>query len=170
MDDPKHTGVETRDAVSEDAGAIALIYNQGIEDREATLETALRSAEDRQVWLADRQPRHPVIVAIEDGEVIGWASLNQFNPRPVYDYVADFSVYVGRAARGQGVGAALLTVLEERARTIGYHKLVLAGLPRNEIALRLYTRRGFRTVGTYHEHGFLDGEWVNVILMEKILV
>jgi L-amino acid N-acyltransferase YncA len=170
MHDHKYTRVETRDAISEDASGIALIYNQGIEERQATLETALRSTEDREAWLAGRGPRHPVIVAIEDREVIGWASLNQFNPRPVYDYVADISVYVGRAARGRGIGTALLTALEERARPIGYHKLVLAGFPSNGAAVRLYSRRGFRTVGIYREHGFLDGGWVDVVLMEKILV
>lgn len=169
MDDHTQAELELRDAVARDAAAIALIYNQGIEERQATLETDLRSAEERRIWLAGRGHRHPVIVAIRGGEVVGWASLNQFNPRPAYNHVADISVYAARAARGRGVGTALLAALEERARQIGYHKLVLAGFPSNQPALRLYTRRGFRTVGIYREQGLLDGRWVDVILMEKIL-
>src|SRR6266566_2417597 len=113
-----------REAIADDAAAIARIYNEGIEDRLATLETTLRTADERRAWLAARSERHPVLVAVssESGEVVGWASLNQFNPRPAYDHVADFSVYVDRAARGVGVGGVLLRALEDRARRIGYHK------------------------------------------------
>lgn len=126
------TDVTVRDARADDAEAIARIYNQGIEDRVATLETAQRTPEERRDWLAARSPRHPVLVAIDGvNQVLGWASLNQFNPRPAYDHVADFSVYVAREARGKGVGVALLEALEARARQIGFHKLVLAAFPTN---------------------------------------
>jgi phosphinothricin acetyltransferase len=162
--------LRVRDATLEDAEAIARIYNQGIEDRVATLETALRTGEERRQWLEARSARHPVIVAVQsDGRVTGWASLNPFNPRPAYDHVADFSVYVDRSARGTGMGRLLLEALEERARQIGYHKLVLAAFPTNAAGMRLYARRGFQVVGTYHEQGMLDGRWVDVIVMEKIL-
>jgi phosphinothricin acetyltransferase len=162
--------VRIRDAEAEDAEAIALIYNQGIADRVATLETELRTADERAQWLAVRSDRHPVLVAVDlDGAVVGWGSLNQFNPRPAYDHVADFSVYVDREQRGQGIGDGLLGALEERARSLGYHKLVLAAFPHNGPGMRLYERHGFRTVGVYKEQGRLDDRWVDVILMEKIL-
>src|SRR5579875_3493158 len=161
--------MDIRDATSADAAAIARIYNQGIEDRVATLETDARTPDERARWLAARTPRHPVIVAVDGTGVVGWASLNQFNQRPAYDHVADFSVYVARDRRGTGVGGILLQALEERARRIGYHKLVLAAFPWNTGGMRLYQRRGFRTVGTYREQGMLDGRWVDVILMEKLL-
>lgn len=158
-----------RDATLDDAAAIARIYNQGIEERIATLETELRTPDDRARWLAERTARYPVIVAAEGIDVVGWASLNRFNPRPVYGHVADFSVYVTHERRGTGVGTALLTALEERARWLGYHKLVLASLPRNAAGMRLYERRGFRLVGVYREQAMLDNEWVDVVLMEKLL-
>ncbi|HXG16635.1 MAG TPA: hypothetical protein VNK50_10320, partial [Calidithermus sp.] len=52
-----------RPATAADAEAICRIYNQGIEDRIATLETEQRTPEERRRWLAERGPRHPVIVA-----------------------------------------------------------------------------------------------------------
>jgi L-amino acid N-acyltransferase YncA/DNA-binding transcriptional ArsR family regulator len=163
-------GMEIRDATVADAAAIARIYNQGIEDRVATLETQLRTPEERAEWIAGRGPRHPVLVALDgDGSVAGWGSLNSFNPRPAYDHVVDFSVYVAREQRGRGIGDALLGALERRARQIGYHKMVLAAFPFNAPGMRLYERHGFRTVGIYHEQGMLDGRWVDVIVMEKIL-
>ena len=158
-----------RDATPDDAAAIARIYNQGIEDRQATLETLLRTPDERRAWLADRDARTPVLVAIDGETVAGWGSLNRFNPRPAYDHVADFSVYIARERRGAGVGSALLEALEGRARMLGYHKLVLAALARNEAGRRLYEKRGFREVGIYREQGLLDGRWVDVLLMEKLL-
>src|SRR5579872_2110830 len=89
--------VTIRDATDDDAAAIARIYNDGIQDRVATLETTLRSEAERREWLSARGKRHPVLVAqTPHGDVIGWASLNQFNPRSAYDQVVDFSVYVDR--------------------------------------------------------------------------
>lgn len=169
--DTRTTGeLEIRDAAPADAPAIARIYNQGIEDRVATLETELRSPAERAAWLAAREPRHPVLVAVDrTGDVLGWASLNRFNSRPAYDHVGDFSVYVARESRGRGVGDALLGALIDRALALGYHKLVLAAFPTNAPGLRLYARHGFTRVGIYHEQGMLDGEWVDVVLMERML-
>jgi phosphinothricin acetyltransferase len=147
-----------------------MIYNQGIEDRLATLETELRTPQERAQWLGARGPRHPVIVAEnDDGLVIGWGSLNSFNPRPAYDGVVDFSCYVERDRRGRGIGSALLSELEIRARTLGFHKMVLAAFPNNAAGMHLYRAHGFSPVGVYREQGLLDGQWVDVIVMEKIL-
>ena len=157
-----------RGATAADSDRIAEIYNQGIEDRLATLETELRTAEERTEWLAARSPRHPVLVAERDGLVVAWASLNRFNPRPAYDHVADLSIYVERAFRGRGAGRQLLAALVERARALGYHKMVLAAFPFNPAGVSLYERLGFTTVGVYREQGRLDGKWVDVLLMERV--
>ena len=161
--------IQIRPAKPADAGAIADIYNQGIEDRIATLETNLRTPDERRQWLAARSPRHPVIVAEAGGQVVGWGSLNVFNARKAYDSVADFSVYVERGWRGKGVGNRLLTRLIELGRELGYHKLVLSAFPWNTGGMALYQKLGFRTVGTYKEQGRLDGKWVDTIVMEKLL-
>ncbi|HVG78549.1 MAG TPA: GNAT family N-acetyltransferase [Patescibacteria group bacterium] len=190
-----------RPATGQDAAAIALIYNQGIEDRLATLETELRTADERRQWLSARSPRHPIIVA-ETTEpetssnrpptpraglagpatteratthppavstILAWGSLNPFSTREAYRFVADFSVYVERGWRGKGVGRALLARLIELGREHGYHKLVLSAFPFNKAGVALYETLGFRTVGIYREQGLLDGQWVDTIIMEKLL-
>jgi L-amino acid N-acyltransferase YncA/DNA-binding transcriptional ArsR family regulator len=163
-------GIVIREATAADAAAIARIYNQGIEDRVATLETVIRTPEERTEWLASHDARHPVLVAVEPpDEVVGWGSLNSFNPRPAYDHVVDFSIYVARERRGRGIGDGLLSELENRARGLGYHKMVLAAFPTNAAGMRLYERHGFLTVGIYREQGMIDGRWVDVIVMDKIL-
>ncbi len=162
-----------RDATAADAAEICRIYNQGIQDRVATLETEERTPAERRAWLEARGPRHPVLVveapAPGASEVVGWGSLNVFNPRRAYDHVADFSLYVDRGWRGRGVGRRLLESLIARARVLGYHKLVLSAFTFNEAGMQVYRRAGFREVGVYREQGRLDGRWVDTIVMEKIL-
>jgi phosphinothricin acetyltransferase len=197
------TAYRLRLASAADAEAICRIYNQGIEDRVATLETELRTPDERRQWLAGRDARHPVIIAAVESEAlservsqglpgraeparaslsppsvqagltapatIGWASLNVFNARESYRFVADISVYVERGWRGKSVGRVLLEKLTELGRTHGFHKLVLSAFPGNAGGMALYAKSGFRTVGVYHEQGQLDGKWVDTIVMEKLL-
>lgn len=173
-----------RRATAADAAVICRIYNQGIEDRLATLETELRTPEERRQWLASRSPRHPVIVAepatssngpptsgagLAAPDPIAWASLNVFNAREAYRFVADISVYVERAWRGQGAGRVLLARLIELGREHGFHKLALSAFPFNAGGMALYEAMGFRTVGIYKEQGQLDGHWVDTIIMERLL-
>lgn len=155
-------------ARADDAEAICAIYNEGIADG-ATLETEPRTGEERRSWLAGRDARYAVVVVESDGVVVGWASLNVFNAREAYRHVADISVYVARAARGKGAGTALLERLVELGREGRFHKLVLAGFPTNAASVALYRRLGFREVGIYKEQGRLDGAWVDVLLMERLL-
>jgi L-amino acid N-acyltransferase YncA len=167
--------VTIRAAEAGDAEAIAAIHNQGIEDRMATLDTTLRTPQATRSWLNERGPRYPVIVAVRRvssgraSDVIGWGSLNLFNLRAAYDHVADFSVYVRRDWRGKGVGRQLLDALVDRAGAHGFHKMVLSALARNNAGVALYESRGFSRVGIYREIGRLDDQWVDVLVMEKIL-
>jgi L-amino acid N-acyltransferase YncA len=158
-----------RPATAADAEAICRIYNQGIEDRIATLETELRTPEERRQWLAARGPRHPVYVAEAEEIIVGWSSLNVYNPRPAYQYVADFSIYIERGWRGKGVGRRLLEHLIEQARALGYHKMMLSAFPFNASGVALYERMGFTRAGVFHEMGQLDGRWVDTLIMEKLL-
>jgi L-amino acid N-acyltransferase YncA len=163
------SAIVLRPATAADAAAICRIYNQGIEDRLATLETELRTPDERRQWLAARGPRHPVFVAETDEMVVGWSSLNVYNPRPAYQYVADFSIYIERGWRGKGVGRRLLEHLIEQARALDYHKMMLSTFPFNASGVALYERMGFTQAGVFHEMGLLDGRWVDTLIMEKLL-
>jgi len=161
--------IVVRHATLDDAAALCTIYNQGIADRVATLETELRDMDERRRWLSARGTRYPVVVAETAGQVVAWASLNSFNPRQCYENVADISVYVERGWRGKGVGRIMLARLVELGRELGFHKLVLACFPTNKAGVALYERMGFSQVGIYREQGLLDGKWVDVLIMEQLL-
>jgi len=159
-----------RFATVEDISFITDIYNQGIEDRIATLETRLRTIDEMKEWLQNRSDRHKVvIIENENNEVLGWASLNVFNSRCCYSGVADISIYIKRNFRGKGFGKILLNHLIETAKEQGFNKIVLHMLAFNTAGKNLYISSGFREVGTYIKQGLLDGKWVDVTIMEKLL-
>jgi phosphinothricin acetyltransferase len=162
--------LHVRDAAAADLEAIRRIYNEGIEDRIATLDADPKDADDIAAWWAQHGERYRVLVAeAAGGTVLGWASLNPYSHRCAYNGVADLSVYVARAARGRGVGSALLPALERVAANHGFHKIVLFMLAFNADAERLYRRFGYRDVGVFREQGRLDGRFVDVSAMEKIV-
>jgi L-amino acid N-acyltransferase YncA len=161
--------VRTRAAGAADAAAIALIYNQGIEDRVATFETELRSPEERRAWLTGHGDRYPVLVAEARGEVVGWASVSPYRPRPCYDGIGEHSVYVRRDWRGRGVGAVLLAALVDACRARGFWKLVSRIFPFNAGSRALHLRLGFREVGIYEKHGRLDGRWLDCVIVERLI-
>ncbi|HST26515.1 MAG TPA: arsinothricin resistance N-acetyltransferase ArsN1 family A [Gaiellaceae bacterium] len=158
--------MKTRLAAADDADAIARIYNEGIEDRLGTFETRARSAEDVLGWL---EAGYPLVVG-EDGQVVAWASAPPYRAqRPAYAGIADFSIYVTRAARGQGAGRATLQALIAEAEGRGYWKLVSRVFPENEASRGLCRSLGFREVGTYRRHAKLDGVWRDVVIVELLL-
>lgn len=157
-----------RQASHADAAAITLIYNQGIADRGATFDTVPRTVADIAAKLADGQ-RFPVLVAEDRGEVLGWAGLSGYRPRACYSGIAEFSIYLERGARGRGIGRQLLTSLIAVATEHGYWKLVSRVFPFNTASRALCKACGFREVGVYEKHARLDGEWMDVVVVERLI-
>ncbi|WP_163140780.1 arsinothricin resistance N-acetyltransferase ArsN1 family A [Bacillus sp. 22-7] len=152
-----------------DLEEIMEIYNQGIKDRIATLETEEKDLSYMADWFEQHQGRFSVLAAEKGGQVIGWASLNPYSSRCSYNGVADISVYISREFRGKGAGGKLLSALEKKARENKFHKLVLFTFPFNGLGQSLYKKLGFREVGIFQNQGVLDGEFVDVMAMEKLL-
>ncbi|KTR61844.1 GCN5 family acetyltransferase [Exiguobacterium indicum] len=158
-----------RPVTEHDLPAILAIYNEGIEDRIATLETDQKDLSFMTQWYAERTDRYAGYVAEDETGVLGFISLDPYNPRPVYASVGEISVYITRTHRGQGIGTRLLETAEQHARDHQMHKLILFTFPFNKIGQKLYIRSGFRIVGTFKEQGQLNGEYVDVMAMEKRL-
>lgn len=158
-----------RAAEPADADAITRIYNQGIADRAATFETAPRLVEDIAARIA-QAGRYPMLVASsEGGAVLGWAGVSSYRPRACYSGVGEFSIYVERDARGRGVARPLLLSLVDAARDSGYWKLVSRIFPFNTASRSLCRTCGFREVGVYEKHGRLDGRWMDVVIVERLI-
>ncbi len=155
-----------RAARADDAAAVAAIYNAGIRERSSTFETRERD----QAEIAGRIASDAVfLVADVDGAVAGFAATAPYSEREVYAGIAECSVYVDPERRGRGVGTRLLDALAAEAERAGLHKLVGKLFAGNEASTRLVERCGFRVVGTHERHGRVDGEWRDVILVERSL-
>lgn len=158
-----------QEASFEDVQDILIIYNQGIEDRIATLETDEKDMEYMSKWFLNREKRYTALVAKDENGVIGWASLNPYSHRCAYRSVADLSVYIKREERGKGIGKLLLQAIEEAAVNNDFHKIVLFTFPFNPSGQKLYRKMEYREVGVFREQGELDGKRVDVMAMEKLL-
>jgi L-amino acid N-acyltransferase YncA len=158
--------VTARSATPNDADAIVRIYNQGIEDRVATFETRRRSVEDVHAWF---DGVHPIVVVEDGGGVVAFAATFTYRPRECYAGIAEVSVYVARAYRRRGAGRIALETLIQAAKEAGFWKLLSRIFPENLASRGLVRQLGFREVGIYEKHGQLDGQWRDVVIVERLV-
>jgi L-amino acid N-acyltransferase YncA len=156
-----------RPAKPGDAERVAAIYNQGIEDRQATFQTRLHGAQDFLERIARVQP---FLVAEAGGEVVAWAAVLPYcDQAAYYAGVGEATMYVERSARRKGVGSRLLDELAVAAERHGFYKLTGKIFTSNTPSIELITARGYREVGVHRRHGRLDGEWKDVLVVELLL-
>ena len=155
-----------RPAAAPDAAAIAAIYSEGIAERVATFETEPRGAADVEPWIGAELP---LLVAEDDGRVVGWAKLSEYSDRCAYAGVAEASVYVAGAGRGRGVGRELVEAICAAAEERGIWKVIGLLFPDNAASRALFERTGFAEVGTFRRHGRLDGVWRDVLVVGRLL-
>lgn len=157
-----------RPATPDDAESIARIYNQGIRDRVCTFETRERTIDDVRGWF---DGIHPIVVVEGDErQVVAFASTSRYLPRDCYKGIAEFSVYVDRAVRGQGAGGVAMEALIGAARAGGYWKLTSRVFVDNVASRTLLRKLGFREVGVHEKHARLDGVWRDVVVVERLIV
>ncbi len=151
-----------------DAEAIRAIYNASVATETASLDTEPRSAEAQAQWMRrhDFDP-WPAYVAVSDGDIVGWASLSPYNPKPGYRTTAENSLYVRADQRGAGVGTALLRHLVDEAPRHGIREIVALITGTNLVSLRLHEQFGFRLVGRLENVGRKFDRWVDVVLMQR---
>ena len=153
--------MEIRDLRPEDWPQVVRIYEEGIATGDATFEVAPPAWEH---WDA----AHPSLrLVAENGEIVGFAALSPYSHRRCYRGVAEESVYVGAAARGRGVGRALLAALIARAEADSDWTLLAGVFPENEASLALHLAVGFRVVGVHERLGERDGRFRDVVWLER---
>jgi L-amino acid N-acyltransferase YncA len=147
-----------------DAEAVLGVYREGIATGVATFDRTVPAWAE---WDAAHRPDCRFVARI-GGTLVGWTALAPYSAREVYAGVAWESIYVAAAARGQGVGAALLTRLLPASERAGVWTLIAGIQVENSASLRLHERIGFRQIGVQRRVGRdADGQWRDVMLLER---
>ena len=158
-----------RDATEKDLPHILAIYNHVIAHTTAVYTETPAPLSDREAWFrARRAGGFPVLVA-DDAGVIGFASFGDFRPWPGYARSVEHSVHVAEAARGRGVGSALVRRLIEEARARDKHVMIGGIDAANEASIALHRKLGFDEAGVLREVAQKFGRWLDLLFMQKML-
>ncbi|MQA25461.1 MAG: GNAT family N-acetyltransferase [Micromonosporaceae bacterium] len=146
------------------AADVLRIYQIGLDGGDATFETAVPSWEE---WSRVRLPEHRFVAVRDGAAVLGWIAVSPVSDRCVYAGVVEHSVYVDPAARGQGVGLALLRALIESTERAGIWTIQSGIFPENTASLALHQKAGFRVAGVRERIGKHHGRWRDVVHLER---
>ena len=160
---------QIRLATHEDLPALNDIYNHYVLTSTCTYQEEPETLHDRRAWFAAHGPAHPVTVAVEAGEVVGWGSLSPFHKRAAYRFSVEDSVYVAPTHHRRGIGTLLLQDLIDRAAVIGHHSIIALIDAEQRASLELHAKLGFVEVGALREVGFKFGRWLHVHYMQLML-
>lgn len=159
-----------RPATEADLDAILAIYNDAVVKTTAIWNDRPVDLANRRAWFFARASQgYPILVAGEEGQVVGYGAFGDFRPFEGYRFTVEHSVYVAEGVRRRGIASALLAALEERARGMGKHVMVGGIAADNDASLRLHERLGFVETGRMPEVGFKFGRWLDLVLMQKTL-
>jgi phosphinothricin acetyltransferase len=158
--------VDVRLATVGDLGAINAIYNHYVLHSTCTYQDEPTTAAERAAWFENRAAIHPVTVAVLNGEVVGWAALNRFNPRSAYRNTVENSVYVRHDRQRRGIGRGLLVDLLQRAERLGLRQIIALISADQEASVRLHASVGFVEAGRLKEVGYKFGRWLDVVYLQ----
>ena len=161
--------IQIRRAELADLEAITAIYNEAIANTTATFDTEPKTADEQLKWFQEHDQRHPILVAVLDGKVVGWASLSKWSDRCAYADTAETSFYVEAGHRGQGIGRQLKHAIIEEARRLRFHTLIARVAEGSDASIHLNDSFGFVHVGTLKEVGRKFGKLLDVHLLQKML-
>ena len=156
-------------ATEADLPAIRDIYNYYVHTSTCTFQLEPDTEAERLAWFRARIDKHPVTVAVSDGEVVGWASLSMWKERAAYDRTVEASVYVRAGTERRGIGRRLLADLLDRARELGHRVVIGGACTEHAGSIALQQALGFEPVGTFRAVGYKFGRWLDVAYLQVVL-
>lgn len=156
-----------RIASSDDAPAIAEIYNQYIGKSTMTLVPVMPSYYEK--WLSEKSERENIWVSTYDNTVIAWGIIKKYSDREGYAYAAETSVYIDRTHLHQGIGTKLKKHLIAEAKLLKYKHLVAKIWATNRISIDYNLKLGYEMVGIQKQIGYVDQQWIDVAILQLVL-
>jgi L-amino acid N-acyltransferase len=159
-----------RPARAEDAAAIAALLNHWIESSAITFNPVPKTEADILAMIADKAAAgHGFFVATEGDQLLGQASYGQFRPGAGYRTCMEHSISLPPAAKGKGIGRALMAAIEDHARAGGAHQMIAGVSGENADGRAFHERLGYRVIATIPEAGHKFGRFMDLVLMQKFL-
>ncbi|MCM2563819.1 GNAT family N-acetyltransferase [Lutimaribacter sp. EGI FJ00015] len=156
-----------RPAQPGDAAALLPIVNHVIRDTTVTFTNREKTESDMRDEIAARGSAF--LVAEEAGHILGYASYAQFRGGPGYARTMEHSIALAPAARGHGVGRALIEAMCDQARGQGVHVMIGGISAENVTGLAFHGRLGFVETGRLPQVGFKFGRYIDLVFMQKFL-
>lgn len=160
-----------RDAEPKDLPAITEIYRESVLNGTATYELDPPEQAEMQARFETITGRgYPYVVAAgEDGTILGYAYASAFRTRPAYNWLVEDSIYLAPAARGQGIGRALVDELVTRCTALGFRQMVAVIGGSSPASIGVHRAAGFEMCGTLNATGFKLGQWLDTVFMQIAL-
>ena len=159
-----------RPATGADAARIAAIWNPQIRDTVATFNSVEKTTEEVAELIERRiAAGRAFFVAEEAGDLLGFASYDQFRAGVGYARTMEHTIVLAAEASGRGIGRALLQAIETHARQAGVHSIFAGVSGENRAGLAFHAALGYSTVATLPQVGFKFGRWMDLHLMQKLL-
>ncbi len=154
-----------------DLPAVNLIYNEGIRNQTNARSKELTLTEQEQWFEVHKDPKFPVILAIDDNnEIMGWVSLSPYRKgREALSRSTEISYYVSSNHFRKGVGKSLVIEAEKIARQIGHHVIFAITIASNIPSHKLLYKMGYEKWGEMKEIACFDGKFMDQIYFGKII-
>jgi L-amino acid N-acyltransferase YncA len=169
-DTPNVSQCVVRPSTTADVPYVTAIYSRFVSTSTATFEIVAPNEYEllrRRQAVLDRDL--PYLVAELEGYVVGFCYASQFRPREGYRYTVEDSIYVRPDCIGHGVGKMLLAELISECRGKGCHSMVACICGVNVSSVALHASLGFQQVGLMPEAGYKFGEWLRLLIMQRLL-
>lgn len=165
------TSTFLRVATPDDAAALKAVMAPVIAHSTASFASDERDEAGWAALVEDRLARGRAFYVAElNGEVVGYASYDQFRPfNDGYRFTMEHSVYLTDEAKGQGLGRILMLTIEEHAREAGHHSMIGAIDADNAASIAFHKALGYRDAGRVPQAGFKFDRWLDVLFMQKFL-
>ncbi|WP_343084655.1 GNAT family N-acetyltransferase [Blautia producta] len=158
-----------RMAEPDDAFTLLGIYEPYVENTCITFEYQVPSLEEFTKRIRETLKKYPYLAAEQNGEIAGYAYASPFKGRPAYDWAVETTVYLKENAKGKGIGRQLYTALEDILRKQNITNANACITYPNPESMGFHKKMGYRIVGHFSKCGYKDGQWRDVVWMEKFL-
>jgi phosphinothricin acetyltransferase len=160
-----------RPADRADLPRLTEIYNHYVIHTPVTFDLEPYTVEQRAAWFEQfaLAGRYRLVVAEENGVVMGYAGTTRFRPKAAYDTTVETTVYSSVEAVGKGVGRQLYAGLFDALADENINRIVGGYTLPNAASAKLHEMFGFKSVGIFSEVGYKFGKYWDVAWTERPL-